>query len=107
LVRVTKKLNTSSRYTMATRFIAVAIVLLGAFQDVLAQQAVKSAPVASSIKTIYIVPTSHYDFGFVEPPDAVRERAARYNDDPLRPGWTLTIPNNRWVDPGDDRRPNV
>ena len=29
----------------------------------------------SSIKTVYIVPTSHYDFGFVDPPDAVRERA--------------------------------
>jgi hypothetical protein len=65
---VIKKLNTGSRFTMATRFIAVAIVLFGAFQDVLAQQAVKSAPVASSIKTIDIVPTSHYDFGFSSRP---------------------------------------
>ena len=23
----------------------------------------------SSIKTVYIVPTSHYDFGFVDPPE--------------------------------------
>ncbi len=28
-----------------------------------------------------------------------------YDQDPLRPGWTPTIPNNRWADPGDDRRP--
>jgi glucarate dehydratase len=28
-----------------------------------------------------------------------------YDQDPLRPGWTPTIPNNRWADPGDGRRP--
>lgn len=28
-----------------------------------------------------------------------------YDKDPLRPGWTPTIPNNRWADPSDDRRP--
>ncbi len=38
----------------------------------------------SPIKTIYIVPTSHYDFGFVDPPDAVRERAARHIDEVIR-----------------------
>ena len=28
-----------------------------------------------------------------------------YDQDPLRPGWTPTIPNDRWADPGDGRRP--
>lgn len=26
-----------------------------------------------------------------------------YDEDPLRPGWAPTIPNNRWADPSDDR----
>lgn len=38
----------------------------------------------SSIKTVYIVPTSHYDFGFIEPPEAIRERAARHIDEVIR-----------------------
>jgi glucarate dehydratase len=29
-----------------------------------------------------------------------------YDQDPLRPGWTPTIPNNRWADPADARVPN-
>jgi len=29
-----------------------------------------------------------------------------YDQDPLRPGWTPTIPNDRWADPGDGRRPS-
>ena len=29
-----------------------------------------------------------------------------YDQDPLRPGWTPTIPNDRWADPADDRRPS-
>jgi glucarate dehydratase len=28
-----------------------------------------------------------------------------YDQDPLRPGWAPTIPNNRWADPEDARRP--
>ena len=28
-----------------------------------------------------------------------------YDQDPMRPGWTPTIPNDRWADPGDGRRP--
>ncbi|HVF27969.1 MAG TPA: enolase C-terminal domain-like protein, partial [Pyrinomonadaceae bacterium] len=28
-----------------------------------------------------------------------------YDQDPLRPGWTPTIPNNRWADPADKRVP--
>lgn len=30
-----------------------------------------------------------------------------YDQDPLRPGWTPTIPNNRWADPNDARRPEI
>ena len=29
-----------------------------------------------------------------------------YDQDPLRPGWTPTIPNERWADPADGRRPS-
>lgn len=49
----------------------------------------------SSIKTVYIIPTSHYDFGFVEPPDQVRERAARHLDEVLR--MAETDPEFRWT----------
>jgi glucarate dehydratase len=30
-----------------------------------------------------------------------------YDQDPLRPGWTPTVPNDRWADPNDDRRPPI
>lgn len=30
-----------------------------------------------------------------------------YDQDPLRPGWTPTIPNNRWADPANDRVPDI
>jgi glucarate dehydratase len=30
-----------------------------------------------------------------------------YDQDPLRPGWSPTIPNNRWADPGDRRSPKI
>jgi glucarate dehydratase len=30
-----------------------------------------------------------------------------YDQDPLRPGWTPTIPNDRWADPADARQPDV
>jgi glucarate dehydratase len=30
-----------------------------------------------------------------------------YDQDPLRPGWTPTIPNNRWADPSDARVPEI
>ena len=29
-----------------------------------------------------------------------------YDQDPLRPGWTPLIPNDRWADPSDARRPD-
>jgi hypothetical protein len=61
---------------------------------------------ASPIRTVYITPLSHYDFGFVEPPDAVRERAARHIDEVIRvaeanPGFRWTIESvwqvNEWL----------
>lgn len=30
-----------------------------------------------------------------------------YDQDPLRPNWSPTVPNNRWADPKDDRRPVI
>jgi glucarate dehydratase len=30
-----------------------------------------------------------------------------YDQDPLRPGWTPLVPNDRWADPGDARVPEV
>jgi glucarate dehydratase len=30
-----------------------------------------------------------------------------YDQDPLRPGWTPIIPNDRWADPKDDRVPTI
>jgi glucarate dehydratase len=30
-----------------------------------------------------------------------------YDQDPLRPGWAPTIPNNRWADPADRRAPKI
>lgn len=30
-----------------------------------------------------------------------------YDQDPLRPGWTPTIPNTRWADPKDARTPGI
>lgn len=50
---------------------------------------------ASPIRTIYITPTSHFDFGFVEPPEAVRERAARHIDEVIR--VAESDPNFRWT----------
>ena len=30
-----------------------------------------------------------------------------YDQDPLRPGWTPTVPNTRWADSADDRTPKI
>ena len=30
-----------------------------------------------------------------------------YDQDPLRPGWAPIIPNDRWADPRDERRPSL
>ena len=70
--------------------------------DIFAQQKLP----ASTIKTIYITPSSHYDFGFVEAPDQVRERASRHIDEVIRvaesePGFRWTIESvwqvNEWL----------
>lgn len=50
---------------------------------------------ATSIKTVYIVPTSHYDFGFVEPPEAMRARAARHISEVVR--VARSDPDFRWT----------
>ena len=61
---------------------------------------------ASPIKTIYVIPSSHYDFGFIEPPNAIRERAARHIDEIIRvaeenPSFRWTIESvwqiNEWL----------
>jgi len=49
----------------------------------------------STIKTVYIVPFSHYDFGFVEPPEQVRARAARHIDEVIR--VAEENPNFKWT----------
>ncbi len=49
----------------------------------------------STIKTIYVVPSSHYDFGFVDPPNAIRERAARHIDEVIR--IAESNPEFRWT----------
>ncbi len=49
----------------------------------------------NTITTIYIAPTSHYDFGFVEPPDQIRERAARHIDEVIR--VAESDPDFRWT----------
>src|SRR5262249_8779884 len=46
-------------------------------------------------KTIYITPTSHYDLGFVDSPDRIRERAARHIDEVIR--VAEANPNFRWT----------
>jgi glucarate dehydratase len=30
-----------------------------------------------------------------------------YDQDPLRPGWTPTVPNNRWADPNEASSPKI
>ena len=49
----------------------------------------------SPIKTIYVIPSSHYDFGFIEPPNAIRERAARHIDELIR--VAEENPNFKWT----------
>lgn len=49
----------------------------------------------SVVKTVYITPTSHYDLGFVEAPDQVRDRAAHHIDEVIR--VAESDPNFRWT----------
>jgi hypothetical protein len=89
----------------SARWAAPALLVFVVLQQfVLAQSPTRSQQ--TSIKTVYIVPTSHYDFGFVDPPDAVRERAARHIDEVIRvaegdPDFRWTIESvwqvNEWL----------
>lgn len=72
-------------------FIAAVVLFYGFLFSVPAQTKLPASP----IKTVYITPLSHYDFGFVEPPDAVRERAARHIDEVIR--VAETNPNFKWT----------
>lgn len=71
------------------------IISLIIFQGLLFNAFSQTKLPTSSIKTIYITPTSHYDFGFVEPPDQIRERAARHIDEVIR--VAEENPNFRWT----------
>ena len=53
------------------------------------------ARIDGPLRTVYIVPTSHYDLGFVEPPSAVMARAARHIDEVLR--LAEENPRFRWT----------
>src|SRR5260370_18631812 len=78
------------------RMIAVAgVILCGAFQITTRAQQQTARVNQNTIKSVYIVPTSHYDFGFVDPPDAVRERAARHIDEVIR--VAESDPDFRWT----------
>ncbi len=102
-LRAALAFQTGSRFRAGVvRFVLVAVVLgvwtiAPASGRAVAEGETVSRPAPGSpIKTVYIVPSSHYDFGFVEPPDAIRERAARHIDDVIRvaeadPGFRWTI----------------
>ncbi|MGI8469550.1 MAG: hypothetical protein ACR2N3_13970, partial [Pyrinomonadaceae bacterium] len=81
------------RATYCERIFACGLLALLTAVGVFSQTAAKLS--ASPIKTVYIAPTSHYDFGFVEPPDEVRERAARHIDAVIRAAES--DPNFRWT----------
>lgn len=68
----------------------------------------------------------NYENGMIRVPDAPglgvrldRDKLAKYSElyqrlgsypydqDPLRPEWAPTVPNNRWADPADDRIPKI
>ncbi|MGI9036593.1 MAG: hypothetical protein ACR2GD_11215, partial [Pyrinomonadaceae bacterium] len=85
--------SSSSAALFCERIIIVGLLSLMCAVSVFAQNPAKLP--ASPIKTVYIVPTSHYDFGFVDPPDKVRERAARHIDEVIR--MAETDPDFRWT----------
>ena len=75
------------------RPICIALLVIGVLAPKALKAQAKLPP--SPIKTIYVVPTSHYDLGFVEPPSAVRERAARHIDEVIR--MASSDPDFRWT----------
>jgi len=83
------------------KLIFVFIFVVGAIFPV--SMAAQAKLPASPIKTVYIMPTSHYDLGFVEPPDQVRERVARHIDEVIRvaeqePRFRWTIESTWQID---------
>ncbi|HSE24401.1 MAG TPA: hypothetical protein VLB68_22225, partial [Pyrinomonadaceae bacterium] len=76
-----KKLTAQSGSYRVFRWLPLFVLLLAITSR--AQTPAKARLPESPIKTVYVIPTSHYDFGFVEPPDQVRERAARHIDEVL------------------------
>lgn len=77
------------------RTFSFSVIFFGLFYGFLFDAFAQTKLPASSIKTVYITPLSHYDFGFVEPPDAVRERAARHIDEVIR--VAEANPNFKWT----------
>lgn len=82
-----------TRKIICERIILYVLLFVTAAVGVCAQTAAKLPK--SPLKTVYITPTSHYDFGFVEPPDAIRERAARHIDEVIR--VAESDPQFRWT----------
>jgi hypothetical protein len=61
------------------------IIVIAALSFILPLDAFSQQKLPSStIRTVYVTPTSHYDLGFVDAPEAVRERAARHIDEVIR-----------------------
>ncbi len=89
-VKGEKKLILKNSY----RFIS-ALIVLSIYFSLSTELFAQTKLPASSIKTVYITPLSHYDFGFVEPPEAVRERAARHIDEVIR--VARENPNFKWT----------
>ena len=77
----------------ALRALPLILLILG--QHARAQTVAPARLPESAIKTVYIIPTSHYDFGFIEPPDQVRARAARHIDEVIR--MAESDPDFRWT----------
>jgi len=87
---------------MRTIFFLFVLIFICSVLSAFGQTKLPSSP----IKTVYIAPSSHYDFGFVEPPNAIRERAARHIDEVIRvaeenPDFRWTIESvwqvNEWL----------
>ena len=88
-----KKLTAQSGSYWIFRWLPLFVFLLASATR--AQTPSKARLPESPIKTVYVIPTSHYDFGFVEPPDQIRERAARHIDEVLR--MAETDQDFRWT----------
>ena len=94
--RVRSSIRSQPSVAQVGRMIAVACAILGStFPIITRAQHLTAQANQNTIKTVYIVPTSHYDFGFVDPPEAIRERAARHIDEVIR--IAESDPEFRWT----------